>query len=1020
MTWSSELKDCGIKLSLKHVREPDDITALDDFIPSKQAPPSVTWGPHKGSEIAAKLGAMYLKVVTWKSNLFKLPSGAQGKAFVGEISRLIDMWTNKTDLESISFVALNVFAPIMLQKPSKSSKNKDHIEKLKMRLERWKLGEFDALLSESEAIQSRLTTSRKENQDHVNKVFVRLMIQGKMAPALRWITGNTAKRLTVNADIIAQLNSKHPDAVPPHTEALICGEIPKVEPVIFDSIDADAIFKSAKNTKGSAGPSGLDADIWRRIMCSASFGKFSKDACESVARMCRRLCTEHVDPASIATFTNCRRIPLDKNPGVRPIGIGEVLRRIVGKAVVTFLNPEILDSVGTLQLSAGQEGGCEAACHAMNEIFAADDCQGVLLVDATNACNSLNRATALLNVRHTCPEFATYLINTYRHPAKLFLPDGRHILSKEGTTQGDNCASGFYSISTMMLIKELSVIEQCKQIWYADDGGAGGTLTAVKSWWDKLLELGPAIGYYPNASKTWLVVKPQLLAEAKTIFANTGIKITEEGPESEGQEHVGGQRYLGAAIGSKSFIKKYIEDKVKVWVTELKALSVLAKTEPQIAYSAYTMGLCKRWIYVMRTIPDISEIFAPLEECIRSHFLPAILGNYQFSDMYRLIYSLPTKYGGLAIWNPVTQCDFEYSYSKFATKPLTDMILKQILSLNRLDGMLLSDEIKEAKKGLPFKKQIQHTGTEREIKKLANSIVEKSRQSCDENLDAVSSFPNDENPDTSITSKEVLRNLKILRSKGTSCWLTALPLKEFRYTLSKQEFIDAILLRYRHPIQGTPKTCACSKSNSIDHALSCAKGGYTAMRHNQIRDLEANMLEEVCKDVTTEAKLLPLTGEQFKYKTANTAQDARLDISARGVWYSTDKTFFDVRVFHDGNKSNSGPIDQVLQKHEDEKKRVYNDRVLEVEKSTFTPLVFSTSGCMGLEADKFHKRIATLISEKRGIPYSDAISHLRRKLRFSLLKTTLAAIRGHRGRPTGWKDHFDSDINLVPAGRQYF
>ena len=158
-----------------------------------------------------------------------------------------------------------------------------------------------------------------------------------------------------------------------------------------------------------------------------------------------------------------------------------------------------------------------------------------------------------------------------------------------------------------------------------------------------------------------------------------------------------------------------------------------------------------------------------------------------------------------------------------------------------------------------------------------------------------------------------------------------------------------------------------------------------------------------------------LIGETFKLKTTNTRPDARLDITARGVWNTVDKTFFDVRVFHDGNKSNSGPIDKVFQKHEAEKKRTYNSRVLEVEKSTFTPLVFSTSGSMGKEAEAFHKRIATLISNKRGTPYSDTISHIRRKLRFSILRTTLAAIRGHRGRAVQWCDDTNSDINLIPG-----
>ena len=110
--------------------------------------------------------------------------------------------------------------------------------------------------------------------------------------------------------------------------------------------------------------------------------------------------------------------------------------------------------------------------------------------------------------------------------------------------------------------------------------------------------------------------------------------------------------------------------------------------------------------------------------------------------------------------------------------------------------------------------------------------------------------------------------------------------------------------------------------------------------------------------------MLPLTGEKFRLKTTNTQPDARPDISARGVWNTCDKVFFDVRIFHDGNKTNSGPIEKVFLSHESEKKRVYNERIIEVEKSSFTPLVFSTSGGMGVKAEAFHKRIASLIAKK--------------------------------------------------------
>ena len=100
----------------------------------------------------------------------------------------------------------------------------------------------------------------------------------------------------------------------------------------------------------------------------------------------------------------------------------------------------------------------------MNDMFKEDNCEGVLMVDATNAYNSLNRATSLLNLAHICPEFAVFLINTYRLPSKLFLPGGTFILSNEGTTQGDNCASGFYSVSISPIISQLSSI-LCKQLF---------------------------------------------------------------------------------------------------------------------------------------------------------------------------------------------------------------------------------------------------------------------------------------------------------------------------------------------------------------------------------------------------------------------------------------------------------------------------------------------------------------------------------------------------------------------------
>ena len=91
------------------------------------------------------------------------------------------------------------------------------------------------------------------------------------------------------------------------------------------------------------------------------------------------------------------------------------------------------------------------------------------------------------------------------------------------------------------------------------------------------------------------------------------------------------------------------------------------------------------------------------------------------------------------------------------------------------------------------------------------------------------------------------------------------------------------------------------------------------------------------------------------------------------------------------------PLEQVYRTHENEKKRMYNERVLQVEKASFTPIVGSTFGGMGKEAQIYHKRIATLIAEKRNENYGDVINYIRTRLRFSLLKSILTAVRGVRG-----------------------
>ena len=97
-----------------------------------------------------------------------------------------------------------------------------------------------------------------------------------------------------------------------------------------------------------------------------------------------------------------------------------------------------------------------------------------------------------------------------------------------------------------------------------------------------------------------------------------------------------------------------------------------------------------------------------------------------------------------------------------------------------------------------------------------------------------------------------------------------------------------------------PSHCVCGKAFSVSHAFSCPHGAFPIIRHNDIRDLTARLLSEVCHDVQVEPHLQPLTGEVLHYRTAVLEDDARVDIRAAGFWGCRHhRSFFDVRVFND-------------------------------------------------------------------------------------------------------------------------
>ena len=510
-----------------------------------------------------------------------------------------------------------------------------------------------------------------------------------------------------------------------------------------------------------------------------------------------------------------------------------------------------------------------------------------------------------------------------------------------------------YALATVPLIKKLTT--SVTQTWYADDGAATGKIVIISDcmWWDEISRLGPNFGYHANASKTWLVIKKEFRAEADSLFGDTGVKIT-----SEGRPH------LGAPLGSPDYVSQYVSEKVQQWSKELKLLSAIAITQPHATFAAYTHGLASKWLYLCRTTPFISPHLKVLEDILRTEFIPNLTGRPPPNDVERKLLALPARLGGLGISDHTLNSDDAFKASLLVTAPLRKLIQAQNPEYTyhaHADQMTARADIQ--------RKHREQTTTD------ANSLRGELTPTLQKAMD-------------------------LARERGSSSWLTSLPLEEHGFVLHKGAFVDALALRYGWALSRTPSSCECGASFTVEHVLSCPRGGFPSIRHNEIRDITANLLTEVCRDVQVEPDLQEVSNEVLSGRSAITTDGARLDIAASGFWGGRhERTFLDVdvQVFNPYAPSNrQTTTDKCFRKHEMEKKRAYEQRVREIEHASFTPLVLSASGGLAKEATNFYKRLASKLAEKWDHSYSLTMNWLRCTLSFALLRSAIQCVRGAR------------------------
>lgn len=405
---------------------------------------------------------------------------------------------------------------------------------------------------------------------------------------------------------------------------------------------ARSIEEAASKLNGSGGPSGIDAKMLQNwLIC---FGNESLALRQELAAWTEWLANGDPPYAAIRALMHCREVALNKKPGVRPIGIGEIFRRLIAQAIIRASGTYGTVNASNYNLCVGLQSGIEEAIQAVQQylhspprtqtdsstdsasstdsysvlsaqyrgvgyqspsISSSDsdedsildssdsllDPDAVVLIDARNGFNELNRFAMLWTVCHLWPAGARFAFHCYRHTPILFLRRGAgkqcvKLHSREGITQGDSLSMLLYGLTLVPLAKIIrEATDQVIQPWYAGDMAMAGPASKIKIAMNLLMKYGPDRGYFPEPDKSVLVCIDELKRKAcSQVLGDYEFK----GPPYA--------RYLGGFIGDRAYLGDWLRPKILAWESKLHVFSMVAKTEPQAAYSAFTISLQNDWL----------------------------------------------------------------------------------------------------------------------------------------------------------------------------------------------------------------------------------------------------------------------------------------------------------------------------------------------------------------------------------------------------------------------------------------
>jgi hypothetical protein len=959
------------------------------------------------------------RITALASTHYSVPKGKEGRRFIDALASEFRgvrarRWNSERPL---------VFVAVILQTTPGVKKARDIRKRIKNRIDLWYKGAFTALVDDTETeLQNRHGSHPAADEETKARAYNAKVLSGRIRSAVRTLTSRDQggvlqpddKCTKTGRPVLDVLRSKHPlmrDPAPDLTDRDRGSFEPysSLPEAVAIEITGDVVEKVALKLSGAAGPGGTDAVDLRNWLLR--FGAESEHLRDALASITEWLANDSPPWAAYRGLMACRLIALDKSPGVRPVGIGEVYRRLMAKCLLEVVGHQATAAAGNLNLCAGLPAGIEGAIHAVRQSMAAPPIQptptgldldegpltqpsgnstgsladeqmdmppdpdpiGALLVDARNGFNELGRRAMLWTVRHIWAAGARFAFNCYRHSAQLILrkhgSPGYTILSSEGVTQGDPLSMVLYGLALLPLAARLRREQpDTVQAFYADDVLAKGRVSRLAETMTLLLRLGPERGYFPEPEKSILICAPNDRLAATARLDDFDFKYAD------------GYRYVGGFLGSDAARSEWLEPQIQQWVLGVAALAKVAKRHPQTAYAGLTKSLQQEWQYLQRVVPDCGAAFEPVEEAIRTVFLPALLQATE-AECQRELTTLSVRQAGLGLPNPTQSAQASFAASEACSELLVHSLR---------EGM-----------GLDANLHARHAGSAR---RRARGLREAADERVFDRLSAAA---------------PVMTERRLHRAKETGTWLTAMPSHLNGTVLSADEFRDSLRLRFGLVPLNLPNSCdGCGSKFTVGHAMSCKKGGLVLLRHNDVAAEWHHLCAKALTPSAVSDEPLIHTGRDGNDREhapgAEAPPELRGDVAAHGFWRRGATAIFDIRITDTDAQSNrSKPPKKVLAIQEKEKKDKYVEPCL-ARRRQFTPLVFSVDGLRGAEADAATKKLASLLAAKWKRTYSEVCGFVRSRLAITLVRTTSLCLRSARD-PTPRASHavWDSGAGLA-------